>query len=65
MANRPGSIKIAPRIRQHVVAPMAATHRCMPETIRISPSIATSRTNPSPPKKLAVVSVFSASVRWT
>ena len=47
-------------IRQQVVAPTAGTQRCMPETIRISPSIATSRTSPSPPKKLTAVSVFRA-----
>ena len=63
VASRLGSIRIAPRIRQQVVAPMAAIHKCMSETIRISPSMATSRTSPSPPKKLAVVSVFSVLVR--
>ena len=36
---------------------MAETQRCMPETIRITPNIATSSTSPSPPKKLAAVRV--------
>ena len=54
---------MAPIIMQQVVAPTAGIHKCMPETIRMSPSIATSRTRPSPPKKLTAVSVFSAWVR--
>ena len=63
VADRPGSIKMAPMMRQQVVAPIAATHKCKPETIRISPSMATSTTSPRPPKKLAVVNVLRALVR--
>ena len=61
--SRAGSIRIAPMTRQQAVTPIAGTQRWTPETIFNSPSMATSSTNPSPPKKLTVVSVFSALVR--
>ena len=50
-------------IKQQVAAPIGRNPQMHPETIRINPNIATKRTSPKPPKKLAVVRVFSAGVR--